>query len=200
MVSTLELFGTFTSPYVRRTRVIAMELGLPLAMRDTATPEGQEALRAASPLWKVPALRVGDQVILDSDVIGKYLLRTHGPGPLAAHEPSNLEVENFIKVVDGALDSLINAFYLAKEGVTGEQAPYLAKQRARAASALTWADGKVGGSVLGGQFGLAAIGLATALEWMVFREAYPVADHPALCSWLAAHAERPSLVATRPPQ
>ncbi len=199
MAPSIELFGTFTSPYVRRVRIIAAELGVPLEMRDTATPQGQQALRAATPLWKVPAAFVDGQLIVDSDAIGEHLVARFGPGPLAAHEPTDVEASNLTKIVDGALDSLINAFYLAKEGVTGQQAPYLDKQRARAASALSWVDARVDEPSLGGGFGLPAIGLLTALEWMTFRDAYPVAEHPGLVRFLSRHAERPSCVSTRPP-
>jgi glutathione S-transferase len=57
-MSTIELFGTVTSPYVRRVRIVAHELGVSVARTDTADAPGQAALRAFNPLWKVPAARL----------------------------------------------------------------------------------------------------------------------------------------------
>ncbi len=47
-------------------------------------------------------------------------------------------------------------------------------------------------------FGIAELSLYTALDWMIFRNAVPVAEFPRLMAFRAAHAERPSLVATAP--
>jgi glutathione S-transferase len=69
----------------------------------------------------------------------------------------------------------------------------------RARSALGWLESRLGGPHLGGApLGLPEIALVTALDWMSFRDAYPVGDHPALAAFLAAQAERPSFVATNP--
>jgi glutathione S-transferase len=59
----IRLYGTTTSPFVRRVRVVAMERGLDFALTDTATPAGQAKLREQSPIWKVPvAATNGDEV------------------------------------------------------------------------------------------------------------------------------------------
>ena len=55
---TMTLYGTTTSPYVRRVRVVTLELGLPLTWVDTFTDAGQAALRARSPVWKVPVVEI----------------------------------------------------------------------------------------------------------------------------------------------
>ena len=51
----ITLFGTTTSPFVRRVRVVCLEKGLPFTLVPALTDEGQAALRAVSPVWKVRA-------------------------------------------------------------------------------------------------------------------------------------------------
>lgn len=138
----LRIYGTQTSPYVRRVRVVAHELGLAHELIDTSTEDGQAALRALTPIWKVPVVELDGVPVFDSTVINEKLLRLHGPGPLAYFDPHDVILRNAITVIDGALDSLINCFYLAKDEVTAETATYLQKQQDRAESAIKWLDGR----------------------------------------------------------
>lgn len=196
VMTRMTLFGTVTSPYVRRVRVVAHELGIDTELIDTFTPEGQAALRELSPVWKVPAARVDGEAIFDSAVITQYLLRRHGPGPLTAFDIDDTAARNLLTVIDGALDALINVFYLDKDGITGEQASYVAKQEARAASAMRWLDERCPS---GDTFGLVEIALYTSVDWMRFRETYDVAQHPAIARFVREHATRESLAASAPP-
>lgn len=197
----LRIYGTHTSPYVRRVRIVALELDLEHELIDTSNDAGLAALRAVTPIWKVPTAELAGTVVYDSAVINEALMRAHGPGPLAPYDPGDLEVRNVITVIDGALDSLINCFYLGRDGVTPETASYLQKHQDRAASALRWLDARIEEVWLGParQFGLAEIALCTALGWMRFRDTYEIARHPALLRCFERHAERTSLVATQPP-
>lgn len=198
---TMTLYGTTTSPYVRRVRVVALELGLPFTWVDTFTDAGQAALRALNPVWKVPAVELdGDTVILDSRVITEHLLRRHGPGPLAPVDEDDVSARNVVTAIDGALDALINALYLQRDGVGKAQSSYVAKQHERAAAALGWVDAQVDDVWLGRAkaFGLPELALVTALEWMRFRDMYAVERHSALVRCLEHHGARESLAATRP--
>lgn len=199
----LTIYGTTTSPYVRRVRVVATELGLEHQLVSTATSEGQARLREVTPLWKVPVAVIDGQTVFDSRAIVDHLLRRHGAGPLRplGDEP---EATNVLTVIDGALDSLINAFYLAKDGVERAQASYLDRQHQRAKSALSWLEARLGGPHLGGEdvdgseLRIADIALVSALDWMCFRDAYPIDDHPPLAAFLRSRAERPSFAVTNP--
>ena len=196
----IRLYGTITSPYVRRVRVVATELGLPFELIDTATDAGQASLRTKSPIWKVPAAEIDGDVVFDSRAITELLLARAGQGPLAPWRSDDVEARNALNVVDGALDALINVFYLRKEGVDPDQVPYLTKQKARARAALSWLEARVHEPFVTSrrELGLAEIGLGTALGWMRFREAYPIADHPRLMRCLEALEARPSFANTQP--
>jgi glutathione S-transferase len=197
----LRIYGTHTSPYVRRVRIVAHELKLTHELIDTTTKDGLAALKALTPIWKVPVAELDGVPVFDSAVINEMLLRLHGPGPLALHDPHDVILRNVITVIDGALDSLINCLYLGRDGITPEDATYLQKHQDRAASAMAWLEGRAldGWLTPTKSFGLAEIALCTALGWMRFRDTYAIERHPALLRCFEQHSERPSLAATQPP-
>jgi glutathione S-transferase len=199
----MKLYGTRTSPFVRRVRVVAAELGVPFEFIDTAADEGQAALRAVSPLWKVPTALIDGRVIFDSRVIIDHLLDEHGYGRLrpVSTEPAEwVREQNIISAIDTALEASINVFYYVKDGIEPEQSSYLARQRDRVGSILTWIDGQLDGPWVTGepQLGLAEVALITAFDWFVFRDRYPVDSHPAIAGFRAAHADHPTLQSTFP--
>ncbi len=197
----MKLYGTTTSPYVRRVRIVAAEIGVPFEFFATGSAEGQKALRELSPIWKVPVAEIGEQVIFDSHVIIEYLLRNHGYGPLrSAGGERWVREQNLVSAADAALDSAINVFYYDREGVDTAGAPYFTKQRDRVASILGWLERELRGPWLTDEprLGVAEVVLLTTLDWMVFRNRYPVESHPGLAAFRAAHAERPSVSSTVP--
>lgn len=196
----MKLYGTKTSPYVRRIRILAAELGVPYDWVDTSTEEGQASLRRCSPLWKIPVLEHGGDAVFDSRVIARVLLQNPGAGSLRPwNQPSVLE-ENLVTVIDGALDSLINVMYLGRDGIGSDRAAYLTKQRDRAAAAMQWVESHLHGASLlpDGGFGLPEIALISTLDWMRFRDIYDVSVHPGLEAFSEAHAARPSVADTAP--
>ncbi len=196
----MKLYGTLTSPYVRRVRVTAQELSVPLDLVDTRQEEGQAALRAVSPIWKVPVLVEDDrEPLFDSRVISDALVRDHGPGALRVPSDPDLEA-NLVNAADGALDALINVFYLQQGGVDPAAVPYLVKQQERAGSCIVWLAGRLQGQwfTVEEKLGPAEIALQTAIDWMVFRGRYPVDDDPRLAAFRAFHGKRPSFAATVP--
>lgn len=196
----IRLYGSITSPYVRRVRVVCDELSLPFELIDTAVPEGQAELRARNPIWKVPAAEIDGQLVLDSHVITELLLERYGRGKLAPLPVDDIEARNAISVIDGALDALINAFYLGKEGVTPEQAPYVQKQRERAASSLAWLEQNVHEPFVTSkkQLGLPEIALGSALGWMRFRNTYDIEQHQRLMRCFEVLEKRASFAHTEP--
>jgi glutathione S-transferase len=196
----VKLYGTTTSPFVRRVRVVAAEIGEPIELVDTAPDAGQAQLRAASPIWKVPVADVGGgRILYDSRVIIDWLTTTRGWGALSPPHDRWRDA-NLVNAIDGALDSVIQLFYLRRENAPIEALPYTAKQLGRAAAIFDWLAGQLvaGGTTFGHGLGLAEISLVCALDWMDFRQSYPTANHPQLAPLRAAWRERPSLAQTRP--
>jgi glutathione S-transferase len=195
----LTLFGTQTSPYVRRIRIMLDEMGLAATFVDTTTDDGQRALRKVSPIWKVPTLTIDDDVVLDSRQIASELLARFDSGPLRGR--GDAREKNIVTVVDGALDTAIKRFYLEKDGVDLSGSAFAQKEEERVRACAAWLDARCQGGVLDGLegFGRAEIALLTTIEWFRFRNTYAVDEHANLVAFHAAHEGRESLRKTAPP-
>lgn len=188
----MKLYGTLTSPYVRRVRVVADALGVPYERIDTQSEAGQAALRALTPIWKVPVVQVDGHAIFDSRAIVEYLLRTRGYDPFRPVSPHGFVREsNFMHSVDTCLDIGIRRFYLTKDR-PDISAPYLDKEVERMHCAMKWVADQVQGPWATDEqgFGFAELVLYTALDWMRFREAYDITQHPSFVEFMEIHAEQ----------
>jgi glutathione S-transferase len=206
------LYGHDTSPYVRRVRVLLAEKGLPFDRDADSWVNPSAAVLRLNPMLRVPALVDEGQALLDSKLIATYLCERYPqppPPPPAGHLPlqptqwhpeHRWDDENTLLAIDAAVDSAINVFLLELDGIAAERAPYLGRQQTRLRSCLTWLDGKLaaGPTFHPGVFAPLDIALMCALQWLQFRNRYPVQEHAALSRFVAAHAARPSLATTHP--
>jgi glutathione S-transferase len=194
----MKLYGTTTSPFVRRVRVVAAEVAAPYELVNTAPDEGQAALRAVSPIWKVPVAELGERILYDSRVIIDWLTTFRGWGEM--RPPSDKWREaNLVNAIDGALESGIQLFYLRREGVDAMALPFGQRQVERMNAVFTWLGAELGTDGFGEGLGLPELSLLCALDWMDFREVYPTTRHDDIFGTLrATHRERQSLADTRP--
>jgi glutathione S-transferase len=187
----MKLYGTTTSPFVRRVRIVAAEVGEPIDRVDTATDAGMAELRGISPIRKVPVAIVDGRTLFDSRAIIDWLVATRGYGGVVPPRDRWRE-QNVVNAIDAALDSVIQLFYLRRDKVEVTGTPFDVRQRERAQAILAWVSKELGDERA---FGLAEISLVCALDWMDFRAAFPSEGFTAI---RAAWKDRPSLVATRP--
>ncbi len=194
----MKLYGTTTSPFVRRVRIVAAELGVPFEMVSTATEAGMAEMRALSPVGKVPVAVIDGQVTFDSHVIIDRLIALHGRAALGPRD--RWHEANLVSAVDGALEAAISLFYLRRDEVAIEGSPYEQRQLDRIAAVLTWLGGQLtaDGCGFGPGLGLAEIALVTTLDWFEFRSTYPVARFGAVNRVRQAWADRPAFVASLP--
>lgn len=190
----MKLLASPTSPYARKLRVIAHELGLSLPVEDTAPMTDPAALLAANPLGKVPALVLEDGTgIIDSPVIAAWLLAMvpgqtlkpdSGPGHWAALTTEAL--------ADGVLDAAIILRFNMAQGITS--GPWVDRQYRAIERALAVMNGRVGGSAFGD------ICIAVACDYLAFR--FPDVDwrthNPALAALTDRLLATPAFVATKP--
>jgi glutathione S-transferase len=188
----MQLYGTTTSPFVRRVRVVALEVGEPTDLVNTAPDVGQAALRDVSPIRKVPVAVIGERTLFDSRAIISWLVMTRGWGSLAPPRDTWRE-DNLVNAIDAAADAVIQLFYLRRDGVAIDGTPYATRQLERADAIFHWLAGKLSADKLG----FAEISLVCALDWMGFRKSYPT-ERAGLADVRAAWRERPSLAVSRP--
>jgi glutathione S-transferase len=195
----MQLYGTTSSPYVRRVRVVAKELGVAYERIDTATEAGQASLRDVSPIRKVPVAVIDGRTLRESHAIMDWLVTTRGFGGLSPPRDPWHE-RNLIEAADAALDSMIHLFYLRRDGVAIDGTPYAIRQLDRTDAIFGWLAAQLAPDrrTFGDDFGLAELAVITALDWMDFRRAYPTGRASGLVDLRAAWADRPSLSTTRP--
>lgn len=208
----MKLYGHDTSPYVRRIRVLLAELGLPFERDANSWSNPDAEVLRLNPLLRVPALTDGELLLLDSKLIATYLYDRYPSSPPAPagnelplqrtlwHKEHRYDDENMLLVLDGATDSTINVFLLEMDGLKPAEVPYLKRQLQRVQSSMAWLDEKLAGKVSlhDGAVSFFDLSLVCALQWMQFRDRYPVAQHPNLLRFISAHKDRPSLQATHP--
>ncbi len=195
----MKLYGTVTSPFVRRVRIVAAEIGCPVERIDTATEEGQAELRKVTPIRKVPVAVVDGRMLFDSRVIIDWLVTTRGYGRLTPPVDRWRE-SNLVNAIDAAVESAISLFYLRRDGVAVDGTSFAQRQLERIDAIFDWLGGELGadGVSFGGGLGLAEISAVAVLDWMDFRKTYPTERAGKLTALRAAWAERPSLAQTRP--
>jgi glutathione S-transferase len=189
----MKLFGTTTSPFVRRVRVVAAEVGEAVERVDTATDAGMAQLREVSPIRKVPVAQIDGKLLYDSRVIIDWLVTTRGWGGI---EPARdrWHEQNVLNAIDAALDSVIQLFYLRRDGVTVDGTPYAQRQLERTDAIFAWLATQLRPQA----FALPEISACCALDWMDFRKTYPTERAKGLDAVRTALRDRPSMVATCP--
>ena len=70
----MKLYGTLTSPYVRKSRVLIEEKRLPVEFVAADPSKEGSPIVGWNPLGKVPVLEIGPgSYLFDSDIVGRYL-------------------------------------------------------------------------------------------------------------------------------
>jgi glutathione S-transferase len=186
------------SPYVRKVRVVAEELGIADRIRLvlTNTREKPEEIVPLNPLGKIPTLVTDDGVIFDSPVICEYLDARFGAHRfLPASGPRRWEVMTRVALADGIIDSAI----MSRQ----EKARPAAQQSAESID-WQWRKIKAGldrfESTTSGDLDMGSLTLGCALGYIAFRlPDFPLFDGRArLKDWFATVSARPSFQGTAP--
>lgn len=191
----MKLLASPTSPYARKLRVIAHELGIELLVEDVSPMADPAVLLAANPLGKVPALVLDDgSVIIDSPVIAAWLLaRVPGQGLMADTGPSHWQARTTEALADGVLDAAIILRFNLAQGITA--GPWVDRQYRAIERALALLNTRTGESAYGD------ICIAVACDYLAFR--FPNVEWRLHNAALSALADRllasPAFRATRPP-
>lgn len=200
----LKLYGSPTSPYVRKVQVVAIEAGLgPLAVipaASTPVDAGLPAVAAVNPLGKVPALVLpSGESLFDSRVITRWLDARTGRG-LYPQGEDLWPVLTLEALADGILDAALLMVYETRlRPEEGRLAPWIEGQWAKIARALDLVEAarlaELAGALTAGQ-----IAMGVALGYVDFRLGARGwrAERPGLAAWEAGFAQRQSMRDTVP--
>ena len=204
----MKLFGSTTSPYVRKVRVVMAEKKLEYQFEPTDVWAADTDIAATNPLGKVPTLQFlksGD-VIYDSRVIAEYLDALSPVGKLV---PASSRDRLDVKVWEALADGVCNAGALARlEAVWNGRSEaersqaWINRQLAKVQAGVAEMDRRLGDQphCCGVHLTLADIAVGCTLGWLSFR--FPQidwrAEHPNLAQLQDKLEQRPSFAETMP--
>lgn len=197
----MQLYFNPASPFVRKVRVTAHELGVSAHIELVAimlTPVSpHDALRSSNPLGKIPALILDDGTALyDSPVICEYLDALAGGNrifpPVGVARWTALRRQ---AIADGIMDAAVLTRY--EEAVRPKELRWQDWVDAQFLKVRTALD-SLEREHLEGTFDIGTISIACALSYLDLRFASEGwrTSRPRLAAWAAAIAKRPSLAAT----
>lgn len=204
----MKLIGAYTSPYVRKVRIVLAEkkLDYQFMLEDVWN---SDAILHANPLGKVPCLVMeGGEAVFDSRVIVEYVDTLSPVGRLI---PTNgrerVEVRTWEALADGLLDAAILArLEQTWHGRTDAQRSpaWIERQMSRIDTALVAMSKGLGDKPFcaGIHLTLADIAVGCALGYLDFRFAQVDwrTPHPNLKRLYDKLAQRPSFIETAPPR
>lgn len=200
----MKLLHAPTSPFVRKVRVVAHEVGLADAIElefAAANPvERNAGLAAQNPIGKIPALvRDDGSVLYDSRVICEYLAAVGSPSALFPEGEARWTALTQQALGDGLLDAAIATRYERLMRPAEKQwSGWADAQLAKVTGALDRIETLAAGLPERPSIGSVTIGCA--LGYLDFR--YPELDwrtgRPDAAAWFSAFDDRASMVATRP--
>jgi glutathione S-transferase len=199
----MKLYGSLTSPYVRKVRVLLKEKNIACEFVVADAWAADSPIPAMNPLGKVPVLvRKDGSVLFDSPLIAEYLDSLQGEPLIPASGEARWEVLRWHALAQGMLDVVVVRLLESRRGEK-MALEIIARQEGKIAAALKYAETqrKDGPYLCQNRLTLADIALAIALEYIDFRYAHDWRrQHPRLAEWLKAMSARPSFLETQPPK
>jgi glutathione S-transferase len=188
----MKLYGSFTSPYVRKVRIVLVEKKMECEFIQEDVWSPQSTLSQLNPLGKVPVLVLDDGTcIYDSRVIVEYLdsrAPIHRLIPDGGRERTEVKVWEALS--DGLQDAAIAMLLENKRAAEVRSSGWLARQAVKVDEALAYMARSLGKSPWchGRSFTLADIAMGTALGYLSFR--FPENNWQKTYPNLLAHYEK----------
>jgi glutathione S-transferase len=199
----MKLYGSLTSPYVRKVRVLLREKNLPCEFVVADAWAADSPIPPLNPLGKVPVLVLDNgEALFDSPVIIEYLDSLKTPALLPASGDARWQALRWLALADGIQDAAATRFLETRRPAPQQSTENIQRQEGKIARALEYAERHLGNGpwLMSDRFTLADLAMTVALEYTDFR--YPHdwrSRHPRLGAWHAGIGARPSFVETRPP-
>lgn len=201
----MKLYLSYTSPYARKVRIALRELGLADLVEETLVDpyNAQPGYLDINPLSKVPALvtEKGEK-LFDSKLIVEYLqTRSRGLATMP-RGAARWTLLRRLQLAEGILDA---AVAMRMEKVRPAQFMFqgwLDRQEAAINRALDALNAEAGELLHEGAVRTVEIATGAALGYLDFR--FPQLEwrngRERLASWYFTFAQRPSMLATQPPE
>lgn len=191
------LIGSFTSPYVRKIRMLLFSLGTyKFESINYLEKKDSDYLKSINPINQIPILLDGETKIFDSRVIFNYLVKKHKIKPLT------LEEENILSAIDAAMDTSINLFSLRRGGLNlNSENYYLERQKERVPLILSYLTPWVKSlePKNSDHWNFLTMSLYSYLYWGEYRDIVDLSAFPEHKQFLEKFKNAPGVQETTPP-
>ena len=188
------LYGSKTSPFVRRIRVLLENTAYDF--KEMNIFEGQDAidLNKINPINQIPVLVDGDNTIWDSRVIFNYLNSIH------SFQKMSWKDENMLTAIDGAMSSAVSLLMLKRSGInTQEPYMYIVRQKDRIESILDFLRPYIAQEALE-KWTFQTISLYCFLDWALYRDLIKIDHRPECRALLEKYQSKQILTETQIPK
>ncbi|WP_296052737.1 glutathione S-transferase family protein [uncultured Alteromonas sp.] len=188
----MKLYGSTTSPYVRRIRLFFADKDIEFINMDIFAGPGRELLRAKNPALKVPMLEDGELIIYDSRVVFRYLSEKFTLTPLSWPE------ENRLTLIDAANDTFVQLMMLKRSDIANQPDKLFFKlNNERIETLLTTLNAEVAAGHFS-QWDYPAICLFCLIDWVTFRALTRFESYPALLAFWQQQQTQVDIAKTDP--
>lgn len=195
----LRLVGTPLSHFTRKVRIVLAELGVDYELeRAPGVLALDHAPYGDHPLLRVPTLYHGDQQIIESDHIARYLVGRYDPTDTLGVRSERVDDLNRLAVISGAMANEVVLILAARGGLTNlDDIVYFRKLMLALDSGLAWLDRHTDPDADG--FDYRDIALICLWQHVAYYKLRPELDrYPRIAARVARFAARPSIASTAP--
>ena len=188
----LTLYGSLTSPYVRRIRLFMADMTYEFSQVNIFEESSRAQFRPISPIKKLPVLQDGEQFIFDSHVIYHHLRK------LKNLAEASLTEANQISVIDAVTDANIILLLSQRSGLATEEDRLIFRlQRERIPDSLQWLEQAAEqGEFDSWHYG--SMSLIAMMDWLEFRKLHLFEKHPVLQAVRQRFADLDEVQSTQP--
>jgi glutathione S-transferase len=199
----MKLFGSPTSPYVRKARVLIEEKTLPVEFVIEDPWTDNSPIIEKNPLSKIPVLEIApNDYIFESVLVVHFLDHVDGRSFTPRDPVGYWEAQRWQALGNGIIDAAIQRVFETRRPPEFQMKEKMTREEGRIqrAIALGEASFKGGEFLVGNRFSLADLIMGVALQYVDFRYAHDWrSGAPKLAAWHAPIAARPAFVKTLPP-
>lgn len=186
----LTLFGSTTSPFVRRIRLLLANTEHKFNQINIFNPEDKADLKKVNPTLKIPMIKDGEEYIFDSKVIYRYVSEKLDMPKITWQQ------ENLLTSIDAANDTFVQLFLLNKsEFDIQSDRMYFNMQKDRLEQVIPFLDAQAKAGAFD-EWHYPSICLYCLMDWLMFRSFHDFSAHANLMAFHEKNKTRADVVST----